>query len=169
MQLDPTLDAVNCGYITERYFFMRAHPANPTPSAAGLSGCAAPGLGDQVLYTFAKLCTDTGPIINTLQVQAKTFFLTFCHRVEKPDSFNTAPITFVTAISHNDVIEGFLFSATARQSNLYHSLKPFQKQFIGRDIPDGTGPNKATSTADTGHTIMLPLSRLHETAHFNRV
>jgi hypothetical protein len=114
MHLDPTLDAVNCGYVPKRYLFVRAFHANPTTLATSLSGSgAAPGLCNQVLYPFADLCTDTGPIINTLQVNTETFFLTSGQWVEKTNSFNTTSITFAAGIRYNDVIERPLFCATA--------------------------------------------------------
>jgi hypothetical protein len=152
MHLDPTLDAVNCGYVPKRYLFVRAFHANPTTLATSLSGSgAAPGLYNQVLYPFADLGTNTGPVVNTFEVKTQTLFLATRQRVEKPDSFNTTSITLAAGICYHDVVERPLFSATARQSNLYHSIKPFYKNKIfGRIFTVDPLSNQTKPTTDTG-------------------
>jgi hypothetical protein len=123
MDFDPTLDPVNCGNVPQCDIFMRVIHANPTRSATSHSGSGtAPGLFNQVVNTLTELCTDTGPVIYTFQVKPQTFFLTTGQWVKKPNLFNTTSITLVAGISYHDVIERPLFSATARQPNLYHSL-----------------------------------------------
>jgi hypothetical protein len=127
MNLDPTLDAVDCGYIAKRYVLMLAHHANPATSVASHSGWDTAGLRNQVLHTLTNLCANTGPIVHTFQVKPETFFLASGQRIKKTNSFNTTSITFATTVCNNYVIERPFFSATARKTNLYHSLKPFAK------------------------------------------
>jgi hypothetical protein len=128
MDLDPTLDAMDGRNISKLNRFMRAFHANPTTSATSLSGSsAAPGLVNQVLHPLTDLRTYAGPILNTFQVEAQTLFLTARQRVEKTYSLNATSIALAAGVGYHDVIERPLFSATARQSNLYHSIKPFAK------------------------------------------
>jgi hypothetical protein len=123
MHLDPTLDAVNCGNITKRYLLVCATHANLTTSATSRSGSGAvPSLCNQVRNPLADLSANTSPVVNPLEVKTQTLFLTTGQWVEKTNSFNATSITLATGICYHDVVERPLFSATARQSNLYHSI-----------------------------------------------
>jgi hypothetical protein len=91
------------------------------------SGSRSARFRHKVPDPLGELGADFGPVINAIQVKPEAFFLATGDRIEKADSLDPAAVPFVAAVRHHDVVEGTLFGAAARQSNLYHVPKPFSE------------------------------------------
>jgi len=88
-------------------------------------GSRSPGFRYQVFYTLTKLCSNTGPISHTIEINPEPLFLPAGDRIEKSNSLNPSSIPFITAIGYHDVVERPFLGSASCQSNFYHSIKPF--------------------------------------------
>src|SRR5690606_6860020 len=94
----------------------------PTRDASGGFGLRSglAGLAGKTLDGVAHLSAPGSPVLEALEGEAQGHFLAGRHRVVETDALDEAAVAAIAAIGGDDVVEGALLGAAARQSNDDH-------------------------------------------------
>jgi hypothetical protein len=89
------------------------------PSDPG-SGCGFGSPFQQIRNTVGGLRTLGDPVIDAIAIDPQRLLATGGNRIEETEALDVTAITWITAVGHDDVVEGPLFCASSGKTNGYH-------------------------------------------------